>query len=101
VNEHAEIALDPALTRYRDGARTSPAYADLHEHVLTLARQNLLVEVSEPINKDTEMHPLVRWQYRSGPAYYFDEVIVQRDQSRPADPARPAALDGGTADEDR
>ena len=22
--------------------------------------------VDEPINKDTEMHPLVRWQYRGG-----------------------------------
>jgi 4-hydroxy-3-polyprenylbenzoate decarboxylase len=26
----------------------------------------LLVVVDEPINKDTEMHPLVRWQYRGG-----------------------------------
>jgi len=33
---------------------------------LALARQGLLTVVDEPINKDTEMHPLVRWQYRGG-----------------------------------
>jgi 4-hydroxy-3-polyprenylbenzoate decarboxylase len=41
-------------------------YSDLHDHVLALARQGLLVVIDEPINKDTEMHPLVRWQYRGG-----------------------------------
>src|SRR5215813_12089187 len=56
-----------ALKRYRDGPPTHPRdYADLHEHVLALARAGLLVIVDEPINKDTEMHPLVRWQYRGG-----------------------------------
>jgi UbiD family decarboxylase len=56
-----------ALERYRDGAPKHPrSYPDLHEHVLALAREGLLVVVDEPINKDTEMHPLVRWQYRGG-----------------------------------
>jgi len=56
-----------ALARYRDGAAKSPrGYRDLHEHVLALAEADLLVVVDEPINKDTEMHPLVRWQYRGG-----------------------------------
>ena len=56
-----------ALARYRDGPPTHPrSYPDLHEHVLALAREGLLVVVDEPINKDTEMHPLVRWQYRGG-----------------------------------
>src|SRR5215218_6205769 len=59
--------IHPALDRYRNGPPTHPrTYPDLHEHVLALARQNLLVVVDEPINKDTEMHPLVRWQYRGG-----------------------------------
>ncbi|MDX1485958.1 MAG: UbiD family decarboxylase, partial [Alphaproteobacteria bacterium] len=41
----------------------------------------LLVEVDRPINKDTEMHPLVRWQYRGGiqekdrKAFLFTNVI--------------------------
>src|SRR5713101_926210 len=56
-----------ALERYRDGPPKHPrSYPDLHEHVLALARAGLLVIVDEPINKDTEMHPLVRWQYRGG-----------------------------------
>ena len=56
-----------ALDRYRDGPPKHPrSYPDLHEHVLALARAGLLVVVDEPINKDTEMHPLVRWQYRGG-----------------------------------
>jgi UbiD family decarboxylase len=56
-----------ALERYYDGAPRHPrSYPDLHEHVLALAREGLLVVVDEPINKDTEMHPLVRWQYRGG-----------------------------------
>ena len=32
--------------------------------MLALARAGLLYVIDEPINKDTEMHPLVRWQYR-------------------------------------
>jgi UbiD family decarboxylase len=56
-----------ALARYRDSAPRHPrCYPDLHEHVLALSRAGLLVVVDEPINKDTEMHPLVRWQYRGG-----------------------------------
>jgi len=55
------------LARYRDGAPRHPrCYLDLHEHVLALERAGLLVVVDETINKDTEMHPLVRWQYRGG-----------------------------------
>src|ERR1019366_6254324 len=58
-------ALHPALARYHDGPPSNPrSYPDLHEHILALARENLLVVVDRPINKDTEMHPLVRWQYR-------------------------------------
>ena len=51
------------LDIYRDGPPRHPRrYADLHEHVLALAREGLLHVIDEPINKDTEMHPLVRWQ---------------------------------------
>ena len=41
-------------------------YPDLHEHIEALKKAGLLVVVDEPINKDTEMHPLVRWQFRGG-----------------------------------
>src|SRR6188472_3087012 len=42
------------------------AYPDLHDHVRALEKAGQLVRVDRPINKDTEMHPLVRWQYRGG-----------------------------------
>ncbi|HMJ30949.1 MAG TPA: UbiD family decarboxylase [Xanthobacteraceae bacterium] len=67
MDDRAAAAALSALERYRDGPPRHPrSYPDLHEHVLALAREGLLVVVDEPINKDTEMHPLVRWQYRGG-----------------------------------
>src|SRR6478672_6340791 len=44
----------------------SRSYPDLHDHVRALDKAGLLVTVDRPINKDTEMHPLVRWQFRGG-----------------------------------
>jgi UbiD family decarboxylase len=41
-------------------------YPDLHDHVEALRRAGLLLVVDRKINKDTEMHPLVRWQFRGG-----------------------------------
>ncbi|MCH7544761.1 MAG: UbiD family decarboxylase, partial [Proteobacteria bacterium] len=41
-------------------------YPDLQEHLKALDAAGLLVTIDEPINKDTEMHPLVRWQFRGG-----------------------------------
>src|SRR5438093_9675131 len=67
MDDRSKERVVAALDRYRDGApRHARCYPDLHEHVLALAREGLLVVVDEPINKDTEMHPLVRWQYRGG-----------------------------------
>jgi 4-hydroxy-3-polyprenylbenzoate decarboxylase len=56
-------------------------YPDLHDHVRTLGEAGLLITVDRPINKDTEMHPLVRWQFRGGieekdrKAFLFTNVI--------------------------
>ena len=58
--------IPASLQRYLDTIAGSHAYPDLHQHVLELWRKDLLLVVDEPINKDTEMHPLVRWQYRGG-----------------------------------
>src|SRR5688500_2097239 len=41
-------------------------YSDLHRHVLSLHERGKLLIVDRPINKDTEMHPLVRLQFRGG-----------------------------------
>src|SRR6266567_1409135 len=43
-----------------------PSYPDLHDHVRALEKAGQLIRVDRPINKDTEMHPLVRWQFRGG-----------------------------------
>jgi 4-hydroxy-3-polyprenylbenzoate decarboxylase len=67
MDDRSAARASTALARYRDGPPAQArSYPDLHEHVLALAREGLLVVVEEPINKDTEMHPLVRWQYRGG-----------------------------------
>ncbi len=56
-------------------------YPDLHAHIAELDRQGLLIRVQRPINKDTEMHPLVRWQFRGGipeaerKAFLFENVV--------------------------
>ncbi len=55
-------------TKLDDNRKTAPAraYPDLHDHIKALDEAGLLITVDRPINKDTEMHPLVRWQFRGG-----------------------------------
>lgn len=56
-------------------------YADLHDHLDALRKRGLLIEVDRPIDKDSEMHPLVRWQYVGGieeherKAFLFTNVV--------------------------
>ena len=45
------------------GAR---GYRDLQDHIKALDEAGLLRTIDAPVNKDTEMHPLVRWQFRGG-----------------------------------
>lgn len=47
-------------------ANKERAYPDLHDHITALRDAGLLIEIDRKINKDTEMHPLVRWQFRGG-----------------------------------
>lgn len=44
----------------------SPQYPDMRDHIEELRERDLLVTVDREINKDTELHPLVRWQFRGG-----------------------------------
>lgn len=54
---------------------------DLQEHLAVLEAQGLLVRVDRPINKDSELHPLVRWQFLGGlpeddrRAFLFTNVV--------------------------
>ena len=41
-------------------------YRDLQQHLDALSEAGLLHRIGEAIDKDAEMHPLVRWQYRGG-----------------------------------
>ncbi|HEY6199299.1 MAG TPA: UbiD family decarboxylase domain-containing protein, partial [Candidatus Binatia bacterium] len=57
---------------------------DVREHIKNLEERGLLVRVSRPSNKDTEIHPIVRWQFRGGvreedrKAFLFENVIDDR-----------------------
>ena len=50
-------------------------------HIEVLRERGLLEVVDHEVNKDTEMHPLVRWQYRGGlpeelwKAFLFTNVV--------------------------
>jgi 4-hydroxy-3-polyprenylbenzoate decarboxylase len=46
--------------------QVKPGYADLRDHIAQLEQAGLLHRIDQPVNKDTELHPLVRWQFRGG-----------------------------------
>src|ERR1700752_43913 len=48
------------------GMRAAGPPADLPQHLAALEAQGLLLRVDRPINKDSELHPLVRWQFQGG-----------------------------------
>src|SRR5262249_41661045 len=54
---------------------------DFQAHLAALEAQGLLVRVERPIDKDSELHPLVRWQFQGGlaeaerRAFLFSNVV--------------------------
>jgi len=54
---------------------------NLQDHLADLERAGLLRRIDHPINKDTELHPLVRWQFIGGiaederKAFLFTNVV--------------------------
>jgi 4-hydroxy-3-polyprenylbenzoate decarboxylase len=68
-----------------EGIKAAPAApgccTNLHDHLKLLDQAGLLITVNEPINKDTEMHALVRWQFRGGipedqrKAFLFTNIV--------------------------
>ncbi len=56
-------------------------YPDLHDHLDTLRAKNLLITVDEKIDKDAELHPLVRWAFVGGmkeeerKAFLFTNIV--------------------------
>ena len=78
--------------------KPSKPHQDLREFIAVLEEQGKLLRVTRPINKDTELHPLVRWQYRGGipenerKAFLFDHVVDSRGRAY-----RGSVLVGGLA----
>ena len=54
--------LDPSAA----ASKTKGPRLDLHQHLAELEAAGLLVRIDRPINKDTELNPLVRWQFIGG-----------------------------------
>ncbi|MFL6936947.1 MAG: UbiD family decarboxylase [Xanthobacteraceae bacterium] len=67
----------------RTGAVALPAGPppDMQTHLAVLEAAGLLVRIEKPIDKDTELHPLVRWQFQGGldeaerRAFLFTNVV--------------------------
>src|SRR5687767_6278659 len=59
----------------------SRGYEDLQQHLETLRSEGLLLTIDKPVDKDSELHPLVRWQYVGGveeherKAFLFTNVV--------------------------
>jgi 4-hydroxy-3-polyprenylbenzoate decarboxylase len=72
--------LDKSAPASSTSAPARPA-ADFQEHLAELEKRGLLVRIERPIDKDTELHPLVRWQFLGGVpenerrAFLFTNVI--------------------------
>jgi len=78
-------ARDPS-SKLKPAARTEAArgYPDLHEHLRELKKRGLLLEITRAIDKDAELHPLVRWQFVGGmdeaerKAFLFTNIVDGR-----------------------
>src|SRR5215469_12672641 len=55
--------------------------SDFQRHLAALEAEGLLVRIDRPIDKDTELHPLARWQFQGGlaedqrRAFLFTNVV--------------------------
>src|ERR671925_2392897 len=77
--------LDQPAAAHRARLQQRPRL-DFQDHLADLEAQGLLVRIDRPINKDTELHPLVRWQFVGGlpeearRAFLFTHVIGARGE---------------------
>ena len=60
---------------------SKPDYPDLQQHLAELDRRGLLQRIEHPVDKDAELHPLVRWQFVGGmqeaerKAFLFTNIV--------------------------
>jgi 4-hydroxy-3-polyprenylbenzoate decarboxylase len=63
------------------------APSDLQEHLARLTKRGLVTEIDRRIDKDSELHPLARWQFQGGlrdeerRAFLFTNVVGARGES--------------------
>jgi UbiD family decarboxylase len=68
-------------------AITHTAPSDLQEHIARLTERGLVTRVDRPIDKDSELHPLARWQFQGGlreedrRAFLFTNVVGAHGES--------------------
>src|SRR5262245_17719523 len=82
VEERAR--MDDVVAKTRSEQHTQPRVEprlDLQSHIADLEAKGLLVRIDHPVNKDTELHPLVRLQFIGGipeaerRAFLFTNVV--------------------------
>jgi UbiD family decarboxylase len=90
---------DPGLQAYLpDAPRADRTYNDLREHLAALVEAGLVHVVDQPVDKDAEMHPLVRWQFRGGiPEDQRKAFLFTRPSDGRGREYRGAVLIGGLA----
>ncbi|GFK94601.1 3-octaprenyl-4-hydroxybenzoate carboxy-lyase [Fundidesulfovibrio magnetotacticus] len=83
--------------------QTPGSCRDLTDHLELLKANGLLHVVDRPIDKDSELHPLVRWQYRGHipeperKAFLFTNVTDAKGRSYPGAAVAVGALAGNRA----
>src|SRR6478752_5677423 len=63
--EPGDQMLDQPAAAPRTRLQDCPCL-DFQDHLVALEARGLLVRIDRAINKDTELHPLVRWQFQGG-----------------------------------
>jgi len=73
--------LDKANKTATSAHETAGPPQDFQQHLARLEARGLLTRIDRPINKDTELHPLARWQFQGGlaeserRAFLFTHVV--------------------------
>src|SRR5882672_9354683 len=73
--------MDDIAAAAKESALGSEPRLDLQSHIADLEAKGLLVRIDHPVNKDTELHPLVRLQFIGGipeaerRAFLFTNVV--------------------------
>src|SRR5450755_2628977 len=63
------------------------APCDLQEHIARLTKRGLVTRIDRRIDKDSELHPLARWQFQGGlpeedrRAFLFTNVVGAHGES--------------------